>query len=63
MLIFYGFQNQKYFKSKKKLIIKAITFYAFMCGFANSGFGGSYVSHPYMLFWIVLIPIHFQNEK
>lgn len=57
-------KSKNYFKSKKETnLIKAITFYAFMCGFANSGFGGSYVSHPYMLFWIVLIPIHFQNEK
>ena len=57
-------KSKKYFKSKKEMnLIKALTFYAFMCGFANSGFGGSYVSHPYMLFWIFLIPIHFQNEK
>tara|TARA_S200000501_G_C20796828_1_gene732160 strand:- start:169 stop:1389 length:1221 start_codon:yes stop_codon:yes gene_type:complete len=47
-------KSQIHFNVKQSYLIQGLVLYVALCGFTNSGFGGSVVSHPFTYFWIVI---------
>jgi len=46
-------------------LVEALIFFALISGITSSGYGGSLVSHPYILFWVTFTPlmVTYNNEK
>ena len=42
-----------YFNLNESNLKQALILFAVLCGFTNSGFGGSVISHPYIYFWVI----------
>ena len=59
---FWFVKAKKNFVLDDSILIRTLILFCLLCGFTNSGFGGSYASHPYLYFWIVFIP-HLKRVK
>jgi hypothetical protein len=59
---FWFVKANKNFVLDDSILIRTLILFCLLCGFTNSGFGGSYASHPYLYFWIVFIP-HLKRVK
>ena len=59
---YFWFENsKKYFPKKYVHLIQSLIFFAIVSGFTSSGYGGSLVSNPYILFWVTFTPIVILN--
>ena len=45
--------SEKNFNQNLSRILQTLIFYSIICGFTNSGFGGSNINNPWILFWVV----------
>tara|TARA_B100000925_G_scaffold261264_1_gene217851 strand:- start:303 stop:1514 length:1212 start_codon:yes stop_codon:yes gene_type:complete len=55
---YFWFKNsQKFFPKKYSPLIQSLIFFAIISGFTTSGYGGSLVSNPYILFWVTFTPL------
>ena len=63
---FFWFKKAKIcFPKEHASLVESLVFFALISGFTSSGYGGSLVSHPYILFWVTFTPliISTNNEK
>ena len=53
------------FQKNHAHLVEALVFFSLISGFTSSGYGGSLVSHPYILFWVTFTPlmVTYNNEK
>jgi uncharacterized membrane protein YfcA len=53
------------FQKEHSNLVEALIVFAIISGFTSSGYGGSMVSHPYILFWVTFTPLMIatNNEK
>ncbi len=53
------------FQKNHAHLVEALIFFSLISGFTTSGYGGSLVSHPYILFWVTFTPLMlvYKNEK
>jgi len=63
---YFWFKKAKFcFPKNHANLVEALVFFALISGITTSGYGGSLVSHPYILFWVTFTPtmVTYNNEK
>ena len=63
---YFWFKEAKFcFPKNHANLVEALIFFVLISGITSSGYGGSLVSHPYILFWVTFTPlmVTYNNEK